>query len=60
MNEKLQESLDQYFDTFDAGFPMIPIGISRSDKEIIDIIERCIRERKDVYELGYINLDATY
>lgn len=49
--------LFQYAQKFDDEFPMIPLGWSRSDEEVIKIINRCIKEEKNVYELGYLKLE---
>lgn len=53
----LDEKMKEYAERFDDGFPMMPLGWGRSDTEIIAIINRCLREGKDVYELGYIEDD---
>ena len=60
MNEELSSHLRRYEDTFGGGFPTIPLMRGRTEKEIIAIIERCIEEKKDVYDLGYVNLDDDY
>ena len=61
MNE-LEKKMQAYAQVFDDGFPMVPLGWGRSDAEIIEIIDRCLKENKDVYELGYIenNPDIDY
>jgi len=59
-SEECLKSLKQYNDMFEGGFPTIPLALSRTDKEIIEIIDRCISEKKDVYDLGYLSLDAIY
>lgn len=56
MNEKLQKALERYKKKFNDDFPTIPFD-SREDGEIIDIIDECIEESKDVYDLGYLSLD---
>lgn len=56
MNEKLQKALEQYKEKFNDDFPTIPFE-SQEDEEIIDIIDECIEENKDVYDLGYLSLD---
>ena len=56
MSEKLQKALERYKKKFNDDFPTIPFD-SREDKEIIDIIDECIEENKDVYDLGYLSLD---
>lgn len=56
MNEKLQKALERYKEKFNDYFPTIPFE-SQEDEEIIDIIDECIEENKDVYDLGYLSLD---
>lgn len=56
MNEKLQKALELYKEKFNDDFPTIPFE-SQEDEEIIDIIDECIEENKDVYDLGYLSLD---
>lgn len=56
MNEKLQKTLERYKEKFNDDFPTIPFE-SQEDEEIIDIIDECIEENKDVYDLGYLSLD---
>ena len=55
-NEKLQKALERYKKKFNDDFPTIPFE-SQEDEEIIDIIDECIEENKDVYDLGYLSLD---
>lgn len=55
MSEQLLNALDRYYDTFDDSFPMATMsGIG--EKEVIEIINRCVSEKKDVYSLGYLSL----
>lgn len=56
MSEKLQKALERYKKKFNDDFPTIPFD-SREDEEIVDIIDECIEENKDVYDLGYLSLD---
>ena len=53
----LEKKLQEYSERFDDGFPMMPLGWGRSENEIISIIDRCLKEGKDVYELGYVTDD---
>ncbi len=57
MFEELHEAQDKYYNVFGGNFPMFQLGRSREPEEVIKIIDRCIRENKDVYELGYLSLD---
>lgn len=57
MGKELTNAINQYEETFDDGFPTSSLMIGRTEKETVAIIERCIAEKKDVYELGYLELD---
>ena len=59
-NQELLEALNRYENAFGDSFPTIPLMRGRTEKEVIAIMERCIEEKKDVYDLGYINLDDNY
>lgn len=50
------EAIKKYNKVFEDGFPSIPL-LNRPEKEIIEIVETCIKENKDVYEMGYLKLD---
>ncbi|BBK61859.1 hypothetical protein A9CBEGH2_07990 [Amedibacterium intestinale] len=50
------EAIEAYNKTFKDGFPSIPL-LSRPEKEVIEIVENCIKNNKDVYEMGYLKLD---
>lgn len=43
--------------TFDDSFPTIPLLMDKSKTEVVEIINKCISEGKDVYDLGYLSLD---
>lgn len=49
--DKLNE---EYINLFDDSFPTIPCGFD------VDLIKKCIRLKKSVYQLGYLNLDVEY
>lgn len=57
MNEKLQKAYELYKNTFNDDFPTIPLADSMTEEEIIDLIDECVEEKKDVYDLGYLELD---
>ena len=57
MNEKLLKALEQYEKTFNDAFPTIPLLMGREENEVIEMIEKCIKARKDVYEMGFLSLD---
>lgn len=58
----IDEYLQKYVDTFGEGFPMYQLGRTRSESEIIDIIKRCLEEKKDAYDIGLVtdNEDIEY
>ena len=58
----LDEYLQKYVDTFGEGFPMYQLGRTRTDEEIISIIENCLKEKKTVYDLGLVDesIDVEY
>ena len=45
---------NEYIEKFDDYFPNMALS---EDKEV-EIIEKCLKEGKDAYELGYFKLDA--
>ena len=51
----IMEKLREYNKHFEDGFPTIPLMNIRSDKEIARIIDICIENGKDVYEMGYLD-----
>lgn len=54
---EVDEYLKKYAQTFDEGFPMYQLGRTRSEKEIIEIIKRCLDEQKTAYDLGLVTDD---
>lgn len=56
MNE-LDNALELYEKTFDDSFPMFSM-IGTPPKEVVQIINKCVREKKDVYDMGYLTLDG--
>lgn len=59
MGDKLLQALELYENTFDDPFPTIPMS-GRTEEEMIDIISKCVSEKKDVYEMGYLDIKAVY
>lgn len=57
MSEELKKAYEAYRNTFHDDFPSIPLAETREDDEIIEIIEECIESKKDVYDLGYLDLE---
>ena len=59
MSEQVLNALNRYYDAFDDSFPMASMSGVGED-EVIEIIDRCISEKKDVYDLGYLSGDEIY
>ncbi len=57
MNE-LDEALELYEQTFNDSFPMFPM-MGKPPDEVIDIINKCVSEKKDVYDMGFLSLKDT-
>lgn len=57
---ELNAALELYENTFDDTFPTIPLLLEKSDEEVIEIINKCVAEKKDVYDMCYLSLDVTY
>lgn len=53
---ELDAALELYEKTFDDSFPTIPLLMENTDEKVVEIINKCISEKKDVYELGYLSL----
>ena len=51
---ELDKKLEEYGKRFSDGFPTIPLMLGRTDEEVIEIIDDCLKKGKDVYELGYV------
>lgn len=59
MGEKLLQALELYENTFDDSFPTIPMS-GRTEEEMIEIINKCVSAKKDVYNMGYLDIEAVY
>ena len=59
MDEKLNKALEAYESHFNDGFPMFAMS-AKPINEVIQIIDECIQENKDVYDLGYLKEDVIY
>ncbi|MGF6375346.1 hypothetical protein M2140_000380 [Clostridiales Family XIII bacterium PM5-7] len=52
----MNKAIDLYYNTFIDSFPMFPMmGVPQN--EVVEIINKCILEKKDIYDLGYLTLD---
>ncbi|MCI1654976.1 MAG: hypothetical protein LKI32_07250 [Lachnospiraceae bacterium] len=54
----LDEKIKEYDERFD-GFPTIAFS-SYTDSEVIKIIDDCLKRGKDVYDAGYLDINAVY
>ncbi|MEG2322808.1 MAG: hypothetical protein RSB80_00460 [Anaerovoracaceae bacterium] len=54
----LNAALELYEKAFDDSFPTIPLLMENSDEKVVEIINKCISENKDVYDMGYLSLDS--
>ena len=57
MGEAVEKKMQEYWERFGDSFPTIPLARGRSDEEVIEIIDECLKSGKDVYELGYVSDD---
>lgn len=55
---ELDAALKLYEQIFDDSFPTIPLLMDNSDEKVVEIINKCISENKDVYDMGYLSLDG--
>lgn len=53
----MEKLYDEYLRLFGEGFPMFQMQ-SKTEEEIKAILKRCIKEKKDAYDLGYVSDDA--
>ena len=57
--DELDKALELYEQIFDDLFPMSPM-MSKPPDEVIDIIKKCVSEKKDVYDMGYLDPEKVY
>lgn len=53
----LEKKLRQYLDRFGDTFPTMPLALNKTPEQIIAIVDDCLKNNKDVYELGYLDED---
>lgn len=53
---ELEDLMDEYFERFGDCFPTIPLAWGRPKEEVKSMIETCLKENKDVYDMGYLTL----
>lgn len=54
---EIDKAIELYEKTFDDSFPAIPLLMDKSKAEVVEIINKCVSEGKDVYDMGYLSLD---
>lgn len=54
--DKIEKELNLYRKTFNDNFPTFAFS-SKSPDEIAEIINECVKKKKDVYDMGYLTLD---
>lgn len=59
MGDELIQALELYERTFDDSFPTIPMS-GHTEEEMIDMINKCVAAKKDVYDMDYLDIDAVY
>ena len=57
MKKEVEEAAKLYDETFEDAFPTMPFLRDMPDDEVIEMINKCVAEGKDVYEMGYLSLD---
>lgn len=56
----IEKELELYRKTFNDNFPTFAFS-SKSPAEMARIIKECVKKKKDVYDLGYLDLlDVEY
>lgn len=53
--QELIKLVEEYDKTFDSDLPTFRLFRGRSVERSIVIIKDCLRKKKDVYELGYLD-----
>lgn len=59
MGDELLQALEQYEQVFDDFFPTVPMS-GHTEEEMIDMIDQCISAKKDIYDMGYLDIDGVY
>lgn len=59
MGDKLLQALERYEKAFDDSFPTIPMS-GHTEEEMVDMINKCVSAKKDVYDMGYLDIEAVY
>lgn len=58
----MEALLERYVDMFGDAFPTFQLMQTRTDAEVMEILKRCLSEKRSAYELGYVSdsLDDIY
>ncbi len=52
----MDKYFDLYFDTFNDNVPTECLN-GYTNEEIIEMIQECIKQNKDFYQMGYVKLE---
>ena len=55
--DELDRLTFEYNQRFDEGFPMFQLCRDRPEDECVEIVKRCLSERKTAYQLGLVTAD---
>lgn len=56
MNDEFEKALNTYKKTFNDDFPTFQMS-AYGPEEMMEIINECVKKKKDVYQLNYLVLD---
>ena len=56
MTDEFEKALNIYKETFNDDFPTFQMS-AYGPEEITEIINECVKKKKDVYQLNYLVLD---
>lgn len=61
-SKELEDKIDEYNDFFgeDNDFPVYAICRGKDEKTVISIIDVCLKQKKDAYELGFAEEEVYY
>lgn len=57
MMEKYKKALEEYEKMFEDSFPTMPFS-GETPEKVVEIINECIKNKKDVYEMGFLELET--
>lgn len=56
MTDEFEKALNTYKKTFNDDFPTFQMS-AHNPEEMMEIINECVKKKKDVYQLNYLVLD---